>query len=155
MMRLVMILTCLALAACGMRDDGFVDPTGDQLVKLGRVVAAVDWSTAQRQTLVLDEFDFAPAELIFRRNQPYELTMTNKGLVAHDFVAPAFFDAVAIKALIFSDGEVSMPLLEYVTFGAGETKILVFVPVRAGEFPLACDQPLHELFDMEGKIRIE
>lgn len=155
MMRLFMILTCLVLAACGTRDDGFVAPTGDQLANLKMTVAAVDWSTAQKRTLVLDQFDFAPAKLTFKRGQPYEMTVTNKGFVAHDFVAPAFFDAVAIKALIFSDGEVRMPLLEYVTFGAGETKILVFVPERAGEFPLVCDQPLHERFGMEGRIRIE
>ena len=155
MMRFFMILSCLVLAACGTRDDGFVAPTGDQLAYLNMTVAAVDWSTAQKQTLVLDEFDFAPAELTFRRSQPYELTMTNKGFFAHDFVVPAFFDAVAIKALIFSDGEFRMPLLEYVTFDAGETKTLVFVPVRAGELPLVCDQPLHKRFGMEGKIRIE
>lgn len=151
----VPLLCCLALAACGTSEDGFVDPTGDQLARLNRIVTAVDWSTAQRQTLVLDQFDFTPARLTFKRRQPYALTMTNEGFVAHDFVAPAFFGAVAIKALEFSDGETSMPLLRHLTFNPGETKTLVFVPVRPGEFPLLCDQPLHEFFGMKGSIRIE
>lgn len=148
-------LGCLLLVGCAAGDDGFVEPMGDRRAELERIVAAVDWSTAEERELTLDEFDFNPADMVFRSNQPYELTITNEGKTAHDFAAKAFFDAIAVQGLVFGDGEVNMPLLESIAFEAGETKILVFVPLRAGEFPLVCDQPLHEMFGMRGTIRIE
>jgi hypothetical protein len=98
----------LSVAACGAGEDGFVEPTGDRMVELEKIVAAVDWSKAEERSLLLDEFEFTPADITFKRDQPYELTMTNNGGTAHTFVAPAFFDAVAVQGLIFADGEVSM-----------------------------------------------
>lgn len=158
-MRIFGVLPLLAgsllVAACGAGDDGFVEPTGEQIARLNAVVRAADWSTAEARGLVLDEFDFSTSDLTFRLNQPYELTLTNEGATAHSFVAPAFFDAVAVKGLVFADGEVSMPLLKSLALEAGETKILIFVPLEAGEFSLICDQPLHEMFGMTGRIRVE
>lgn len=151
----VSILFGLVLAACSAGDDGFVEPTSARMVELEKIIEAVDWSKAEERSLLLDEFEFTPASITSKRGQPYELTITNKGWTAHNFVAPGFFDAVAVRGLIFSDGEVSMPLLKSIAFEAGETKVLVFVPLRAGEFPLLCDQPLHEIFGMTGTIRIE
>lgn len=149
------ILSCLIFSGCSAGDDGFVEPTGDRRAELEKIIATVDWSKAEERALVLDEFDFTPADMVFRRNQPYELTITNEGKTAHKFSAKTFFDAVAVQGLIFDDGEVNMPLLEFIAFEAGESKTLVFVPLRAGEFPLICDQPLHEIFGMTGTIRIE
>lgn len=148
-------LACLLLVGCAAGDDGFVEPMGDRRAELEKIISAVDWSKAEERALVLDEFDFTPADLVFRRNQPYELTITNKGKTAHSFVAKSFFDAIAVQGLIFGDGEVNMPLLEFIAFEAGESKTLVFSPISAGEFPLTCDQPLHEIFGMSGTIRIE
>lgn len=152
---LLSILSCLALAACSAGEEGYVEPTVDRIVELENIVAAVDWSKTEGRSLLLDEFEFTPGDITLKLDQPYELTMTNQGKVAHTYVAPAFFDAIAVKGLIFPDGEVSMPFLESIAFEAGETKILVFVPVEAGEFPVICDQPLHERFGMTGTIRIE
>jgi uncharacterized cupredoxin-like copper-binding protein len=151
-----MLLTgSLLLAACAAGDDGFVEPTGSQLAELSAIVAAVDWSNAEERTLVLDEFSFSPSDLTFKVNQPYELTLSNEGSVAHNFVAPEFLDAIAVKGLVFADGEVNLPLLEFVAMEAGETNTLIFVPLRQGNFPLVCNKPLHETFGMEGTIRIE
>lgn len=145
----------LLLGACGAGDDGFVQPSSERMAELKAIIDAVDWSKAEEQTLSLDEFKFMPANLAFRREQPYELTLVNNGATAHSFVAPAFFDAIAVQGLIFADGEVSMPILQSIALEAKESKILVFVPIEAGEFKLICDQPLHETFGMEGSIRIE
>jgi uncharacterized cupredoxin-like copper-binding protein len=150
-----LLIACgMMLAACA-ADDGFVEPTSERMEELKAAVAAVDWSKSEEIDLVLGEFRFRPAELTFRRNQPYELSLVNEGAVPHSFVAPAFFDAVAVQGLVFADGEVSMPLLQSVAVESGETKILIFVPLEAGEFSLICDQPLHKTFGMEGIIRIE
>lgn len=145
----------LMLSACTAGDDGFVAPTEGRMTELKAIVEAVDWSKSEEKTLILDEFKFQPNELTFKRNQPYELVLINEGAVAHSFVAPAFFRVSVVQGLVFSDGEVSMPILESVSLEAGETKILVFVPLETGEFKVICHQPLHETFGMEGLIRIE
>lgn len=145
----------LSLGACGAGDDRFVAPTSKRMAELKSVIEAVDWSKTEERTVILDEFRFVPAVITFTRDQPYELTLTNDGAMAHSFVAPAFFDAIAVQGLIFADGEVSMPVLKSVSLEAGETKVLVFVPLEAGEFPLICDRPLHQTFGMEGAITIE
>jgi uncharacterized cupredoxin-like copper-binding protein len=154
-LRVVVLICATALGGCAAGDDAYDQPTGSQLVQISNAVGAVDWSKAEDRSVTLTEFHFSPANLVFKRNQPYELTMKNDGAVAHRFVAPEFFDAVAVKGLIFADGEVSMPLLKAIAFAPGETKTLVFVPLKAGEYPLTCDQPLHATFGMEGTIRID
>jgi uncharacterized cupredoxin-like copper-binding protein len=151
----IVLISSLFLAACGASDDKFIEPSGSQLVELGAVVDAVDWSTAEERKLVLDEFSFSPADLVFKINQPYELTLSNEGGFPHNFVASEFFGAIAVKGLVFPDGEVNLPLLESIALEAGETNTLIFVPLEQGSFPLVCDQPLHETFGMEGLIRIE
>jgi uncharacterized cupredoxin-like copper-binding protein len=148
-------VSALFLVGCGASEDNLVEPTGDRLAEISAIVDAVDWTKAEARTVVLDEFEFSPADLTFRLNQPYELTLSNEGIVAHSFVSAAFFDAIAVKGLVFADGEVSMPLLKSVPLEAGEANTLIFVPVKAGEYPLVCDRPLHETFGMEGAIRIE
>ncbi|MBE9555082.1 MAG: hypothetical protein IMF05_16570 [Proteobacteria bacterium] len=151
----LLLVSGLFLVGCGASEDNLVEPTGDRLAEISAIVDAVDWSKAEARSLVLDEFEFLPSDLTFRLNQPYELTLSNEGIVAHRFVSSAFFDAIAVKGLVFSDGEVSMPLLKSVSLEAGEANTLIFVPVRAGVFPFVCDRPLHETFGMEGAVRIE
>jgi len=149
------LTSILVLAACTGGEDGFIEPTGDQLVQISESIAAVDWSTVEERALDLDEFSFSPSDMAFKMNQPYELTLTNKGDIAHNFVAPAFFGAIAVKGLVFADGEANMPLLESIALDVGETNVLIFVPLQKGSFPLVCDKPLHETFGMKGTIAIE
>ncbi len=151
----LLLMCSLFLAACSAGEDGFVEPTGNRLAEISAIIEAVDWSNAEERTVVLDEFNFIPANLIFKINQPYELTLSNEGGVGHNFVSAAFFDAIAVKGLVYADGEVNLPLLESVALERGESNILIFVPLRAGTFPLVCDQPLHETFGMEGTVTIE
>lgn len=153
--RIAASLALLLLTACTGGDDGFVQPTAEEMAKLESVVEAVDWSKAEARTIVLDEFEFAPSEMTFTKDQPYELTLASEGATTHNFVAPGFFDAIAVQGLIFADGEVKMPVLESISLPPGETKTLVFVPLKAGEFPLVCDELLHEIFGMTGTLRIE
>lgn len=150
-----MLPLLMLVVACGAGDDGFVEPTGAHMTRLRAAVEAADWSKPEARSLTLDEFKFSPPDVTFRLSQSYELTLTNMGMSGHSFAVPDFFDAVAVKGLIFADGEVAMPLLKSVSLDAGETKILVFVPVKAGNFSLICDQPLHETFGMTGTIHIE
>lgn len=151
----LLLMCSLFLAACGAGEDGFVEPTGNRLAEISAIIEAVDWSNAEKRTVVLDEFNFVPANLIFKINQPYELTLSNEGGVGHNFVSVAFFDAIAVKGLVFADGEVNLPLLESVALDRGESNVLIFVPLTAGTFPLVCDRLLHETFGMEGTVTIE
>jgi len=152
---LTLLSSFLLLAACTGGDDIYLEPAGDQLAQINATVDAVDWSTAEKVAVDLDEFSFAPSSLTFQANRPYELTLTNKGSLGHTFVAPAFFGAIAVKGLIFADGEVNMPLLESIGLDPGETNTLIFVPLTRGTYPLICDRLFHESFGMEGTITVE
>ncbi len=154
-LKIVVMIPLLSIAGCGAADDRFVQPTGQQMSELQSAVASVDWSNAEERVVALDEFSFTPSQLTFTIDQPYELTLKNDGGVTHSFVSAGFFDAIAAEGLIFADGEVKMPILESLTLEAGESKTLLFVPLKTGEFSLICEQLLHETFGMEGTIRIE
>ncbi len=151
----MLLASSLYLAACGAGEDGFVEPTGNRLAKISAIVKAVNWSNAEERTVVLDEFNFTPANLTFKINQPYELTLSNEGGVGHKFVSSATNILRVVDGLCFAGGEVNLPLLGSVALETGESNILIFVPLTAGTFPLVCDQPLHETFGMEGMITIE
>jgi uncharacterized cupredoxin-like copper-binding protein len=116
--------------------------------------AGVDWTQAETVTVELSEFAFAPQDLALVAGQPYRLRLVNVGGSAHTFTAPAFFAAVAVDRLETPDGTLTAPLLESVALGAGEAKDLLLVPVKAGDYPLDCEKPLHASFGMIGSITI-
>src|SRR4051812_43000755 len=67
------------------------------------------WEKAE--TVVVEMFDhrFEPNALEFRRGKPYRLEPVNRGRELHEFTAPEFFRAAAIRnpeALALGGGEV-------------------------------------------------
>lgn len=155
LVHVVVLICAMALGGCAAGDDAYDQPTGSQLAEVVTAVRAVDWSKVEKRSVTLSEFHFSPSDLVFKLKQPYELVMKNEGKMAHRFVAAEFFDSIAVKGLIFADGEVSMPLLKAISLAPGESKTLVFVPVKPGDYPLTCDRPLHAMFGMKGTIRID
>lgn len=155
--RKILLLAALALSlsACGVADDRFGEFGDGYPANLQSEISKVDWSKAEKVSMAMSEFDFEPAELSFRKGQPYALETVNDGLVGHSIVAGAFFRAIAAKGLIYSDGESSFPLIESLYLAPGEKKTLLFVPLETGEFEMICDRPLHGSFGMKGRIRIQ
>lgn len=115
--------------------------------------ATADWTRAEAMEVALDEYNFRPGRLALREGQPYLLRLVNRGARPHDFTAPAFFQAAALRhpdpvtaELRAKGGSVDVP--------AGASRDVALVPLRSGSFPLECRKPLHELFGMEGEITV-
>ena len=112
-------------------------------------LAGVDWSRAQRVEVTLADFSFAPDHLQFARGRPYVLHLDDQG-GGHNFDAPAFFGAVALRSdttsteIRASGGKVELT--------GGKAIDIYFVPEKPGTYPLECSHPLHSLFGMTGEI---
>lgn len=153
--RFYILCGMLALGACTALDDRYGDPASGYPADADKRLARVDWRKAERVTVRLSAFKFTPEMLVFKTGRPYELVLVSGGAAGHTFTAPAFFRAVAVQGLSFSDGESRRPTLESVAVGPGEARIIRLVPVTAGTYDLTCERPLHDIFGMDGTIRIE
>lgn len=153
--RVFLLCAALALAGCAAPDDRYGDPGSGYPAAADKVLARVDWRIAERVTVRLDEFDFTPEMPVFKAGRPYELVLINNGNAGHTFTAGAFFRAIAAQSLGFAEGEARRPMLESIAVKAGEARILRFVPLTAGTYPLTCERPLHDIFGMTGTIGIE
>ena len=111
--------------------------------------AQPDWSHAARVTVSLSSFKFAPASLHLRAGQPVILHLENTGSGGHDFSAPAFFRAAAVRpadAAKLSGGSVDVD-------GHGSVDIAL-VPA-AGTYTLRCTHTFHSTFGMKGSIVVQ
>jgi plastocyanin len=112
-------------------------------------IAEPNWGQAQRITVVLSSFKFAPATIRLRAGQPVILRLQNGGGAGHDFSAPAFFRAAAIRqqdAGKLAGGSVDV--------GGRESVDIALIPV-AGTYPLRCTHALHSTFGMKGSIVVQ
>jgi uncharacterized cupredoxin-like copper-binding protein len=116
-------------------------------------LAGVDWSRAERVDVTLADFSFTPDHLQFDRGRPYVLHLENRGSGGHNFDAPAFFRAVALRGegssaeILASGGKVEL--------AGGKAVDVYLVPQLAGTYPLECSHPLHSIFGMTGEIVIQ
>jgi len=105
-----------------------------------------DWSRAERVTVSLSSFKFDPAQLRLKAGQPVILHLQNVGSGGHNFAAPAFFAAAAVrpqdKAKI-AGGAVDV---------RGRSAVDVALVPAAGRYPLKCTHTLHSTFGMTGSI---
>jgi uncharacterized cupredoxin-like copper-binding protein len=108
---------------------------------------AVDWSKAQKITVVTVEYAFKPADLSFHAGKPYRLHLENKGKETHEFTALAFF-----KTLDMRDATVTGPDHIEIVIHPGEKKDLYFVAKQAGSFDLRCSD--HDWAGMVGHITV-
>ncbi len=106
-------------------------------------------------TVGLSEYAFSPGSLTFSKGTPYRLRIVNRGSATHFFVAQGFFKAIAARGLKTASGETTYPYLKSIALGPGESKVLSFVPVKAGGYTLDCTAPFHASFGMTGAIRIQ
>lgn len=155
-MRPIIFAALVALvAACTPNDDEFGAPTDGYPADAAKIAGGVDWSAAEELAVELSEFKFAPDILSFRTGRPYALTLVNSGALPHTFAAGEFFRAIAVKSLLFEDGEAGFPKLESISLAVDESKTLFFVPVTPGSYELICTEPLHATFGMVGQIHIK
>jgi len=110
--------------------------------------ASIDWGTAKTVTVKLTDFDFLPSDLTFDSSQPVKLMLVNDGSGRHDFSAPAFFAASALRA--GSTG----PAGGKISVDKGQSAEIDLVPGTPGTYPLTCTEFLHEMLGMTGTITV-
>lgn len=147
-------LVTAVLTACAPVADRFARIDTGYVENPGAVVAAADWSRAQTVEVELDEFSFAPETLDLRAGVPYRLVLRNGGSGGHTFVSDGFFRSIAVRRLAGPGSEISQPRLQTIAVAPETERVLEFVSVRAGDYPLECTLPLHASFGMTGTIRV-
>lgn len=143
------------VSACAPADDIFGNPADGYVDDAVTITDAADWTGAEVVVVELSEFRFSPESLTFHKGRPYALRLTNTGSIGHRFMARGFFRAIAIRSVVYADGEAGYPVLEAIGMEPKETKTINFIPVISGIFPVSCDRPFHSVFGMEGRIVIQ
>ena len=150
-----LLLTVFVLAGCsGLRTDvQSAAPPGYQADAASRV-ASVDWSKVQTIKVGMDEYDYVPSSLSLETGKPYRLHIENSGGKSHTFSSEPFFKSIAARRLTTKDGTVEAPFIQELVVASGQAADLDFVALTPGDYPLVCNEPLHEIFGMTGTIRV-
>jgi plastocyanin len=104
---------------------------------------APDWAHAQRVEVKLSSFDFNPSALHLRDGRPVVLHLV------HDFTAPAFFAAAAVRPQdrgLAEKGSVEL---------RGHQSVDIALVPKAGAYPLKCSHAFHKTFGMSGRIVVD
>ena len=136
-----------------------VAPLAPLMKALGRrVVCAVVIATAlatparpearQTVTVVMTEYRFTPANLVFRSGRAYRLLLVNRGRELHEFTAPGFLDAIAID-----DPGAVTPVGREIAVAPGASRELLFRARQSGRYPFSCAD--HDWAGMVGEIVVE
>lgn len=115
----------------------------------GILAADVDWANAQLVTVQMVDDRFVPDRLVFRRGVPYRLHLENDGADIHDFTAPEFLNAIAIR----NPEVLERTRKDEVSLQSKEQKDLFFVATKPGHYRLVCVN--HDWDNMVGDITIE
>jgi uncharacterized cupredoxin-like copper-binding protein len=109
---------------------------------------SIDWNAAATVTVKMTDFDFTPSAVSFESARPVKLVLVNDGTDRHDFSAPAFFAAAALR-----QGSAG-PAGGKVSLAKGQSAEIDLVPGAPGAYPLTCTEFLHEMFGMTGSITV-
>jgi len=151
------IALSLALAAAGCTASTTVQsiaPAG-YIPDAAARTADLNWDRAEAITVKMNEYDYIPSEMTFRTGRPYRLHIENTGSKAHTFSSVPFFKAIAAKSLKIGSDTTERPYIQELEIPASQSADLQFVAVTPGVYPLVCNEPLHEIFGMTGRIRVE
>lgn len=110
---------------------------------------APDFSNPRQVEVRLANFSFDPPAFRLRANRPATLQLINASRGGHNFSAPEFFAASAIR--VEDQGLVYKGAIE---LAAGQTKEITLVP-KPGRYPLRCTHMMHATFGMRGYILVE
>jgi uncharacterized cupredoxin-like copper-binding protein len=99
-------------------------------------------------TVILSEYRFTSAHLVFHRGSAYRLLLENRGKELHEFTAPAFLHAISVRtpAVLGAGGR-------EIVLQPGEHKELDFVASTAGRYALSCAD--HDWAGMTGSIVVK
>jgi uncharacterized cupredoxin-like copper-binding protein len=110
--------------------------------------AAIDWSHAQLLAVDAVEYRFEPNRLELHRGTAYRLHLVNRGKEMHEFTAAAFFGTAVLGNPQVMNSDHTELVVQ-----PGEQRDLLFVPRKAGRFPLSCAD--HDWAGMTGEIVVK
>lgn len=105
---------------------------------------ASPWARAQTVTVAMVDYDFIPDHLDFHAGVAYRLRFINKSPEWHEFAAPEFARAVALRD--------PRKLSPDFPVAPGKTRNLYFLAPRSGHFRFWCAD--HDWAGMVGTITI-
>jgi plastocyanin len=108
-----------------------------------------DWTGAPQVQVTLSSFAFDPSTIHLHAGQPVLLHLVNEAGGGHNFSAPEFFAAAAIRPQ--DQGLVYKGAIE---LGKHQAKDIGLVP-RAGTYKLRCTHTFHTAFGMKGEIVVD
>jgi uncharacterized cupredoxin-like copper-binding protein len=109
----------------------------------------IDWASARLVTVEMVDDRFIPDKLVFQRGVPYRLHLANNGADMHEFTAPDFLKAIAIR----NPDVLERTRQDEVLLQPKEQKDLYFVAQKSGLYRLTCAN--HDWDNMVGNITIE
>lgn len=148
-------LTIALLAGCsGLRTDVQSAAPPGYRADAASKAASVDWSKVQTIKVGMDEYDYIPSSISLQAGQPYRLHIENTGGKSHTFSSEPFFKSIAARRLKTNEGTVEAPFIQELVVASGQAADLDFVALTPGDYPLVCNEPLHEIFGMTGAIHV-
>ena len=119
------------------------------LLSSSAIAQEPDWAQAAQVTVTLSSFDFTPSTVHLHAGQPVVLHLVNDAGGGHNFSAPEFFAAAAVRPQ--DQGLIYKGAIE---LGGHQTKDIGLVP-RAGSYKLKCTHTMHTAFGMKGDIVVD
>lgn len=116
---------------------------------LSKVDAATAQSPAPIAKVSLSSFAITPRVLHLKAGEAVLLQVSNDSSIAHDFSAPAFFEASRMPqgaAATVESGRISL--------GPHQALSIQLAP-SAGQYPTKCTHPFHKMLGMSGLISVE
>lgn len=101
-----------------------------------------------------NEYAISPKTWNLQTGKLYKVTLVNEGKIKHEWAAPEF--ALTIWTRKVEVGKVEIKgVINEVELGPGTTADWYFVPIRTGEFEMACEIEGHRENGMVGKVVVK
>jgi uncharacterized cupredoxin-like copper-binding protein len=118
-------------------------------LSISAAVAPPDWAGAPRVEVALSSFKYRPRTIRLPAGKPVVLHFVNTSGGGHDFTAPAFFAAAAVRPAdraALRGGRIDLK--------GGRSRDIALVP-KAGRYKVRCTHTLHSALGMTGEIVVE
>jgi len=110
---------------------------------------SIDWANARVVNVKMIDDRFVPDKLVFQSGTAYRLHLENSGADLHEFTAPEFLRAIAIR----NPEVLERTRSDEIALQPKEQKDLYFVARNPDQYRLTCAN--HEWDDMVGEITIQ
>ncbi|MDR7451319.1 MAG: cupredoxin domain-containing protein [Armatimonadota bacterium] len=145
------------------------------VLTIGGAAADVVAAPAQKLTLTMTEFQYAPRTIALKPGTAVELIVTNKGAVQHEFMlytSPGsmamnmdmdkygaentYFKDIGVIEVVYPGKKPSTSSrLERVMVDPGQSVTIRFTAKKAGTFEFACHIPGHYEAGMKGTLAVK